>query len=196
MAQSVPGNFGVQTRTFLLVPVRVFLGVVLFLQMYSQWDSNWVRGNGLRDAWEPSARLVFFAPLWNFLVTYVFRNSELAGFVILALELLVGVLLIIGLYVRLASLLGMALSGLQLLVFGVGYRTLAQVEGAATLVGQGFRIHMPDFALYGLMFLVFLVLMLTGAGRSFGLDGMVWRRRAGRLPRAEEENAEARPQIF
>jgi len=190
MAHPVPGNFGVRTRTFLLVPLRVFVGVVLLLQMYDQWDQNWVQGDGLRQAWEPGVRLMFFAPLREFLTKYVLARSQAAGGAIMVLELLVGVFLIIGLYVRLASLVGMVVSGLQLLILGVGHRVVASAAEAAaeaaSAAPQGWVIHTPEFGLYGLLFLSMLVFFLTGAGKSFGVDGMVWRRRARRLARAAE----------
>ena len=190
MAKPVPGNFSVRTRTFLLLPLRLFVGVVLLLQVYEQWDDNWVRGDGLRQAWQSSVGRMFFAPLRDLLTKHALANTEAAGGIIMALEALVGVLLIVGLYVRLASFVGMAITGLQVLVVGVGYRVMVQAEaaaeGAAGSVGQGLQTHMPAFALYGLMFLVLLVFFFTGAGRSFGLDGLIWRRRARRLAKAAE----------
>ena len=199
MAQPVPGNFGVRTRTFLLVPVRVFVGVVLLLQMYDQWDQNWVQAQGLREAWGPAVQRMFFAPLREFFTQYVLARSEAAGGAIMVLELLVGVFLIIGLYVRLASLVGMVLAGLQFMVLGVGHRVVASAaevagEAAAAAGPQGWAIHTPEFALYGLLFLVLLVFFFTGAGKSFGLDGMIWRRRARRLARAAEAAPGAGPQ--
>jgi len=170
------------------------VGAVLLLQMYGQWDQNWVRGDGLKQAWQSSMERMFFTPVRDILTKYVLANSEAAGGIIMALEALVGVLLIIGLYVRLASLVGMVITGLQLLVLGIGYKTLALAEAAAqeaaTYVGQGFQIHMPAFALYGLMFLVLLVFFLSGTGKSFGLDGVVWRRRARRLAGLAEQSEE------
>ena len=198
MAQPVPGNFGVRTRTFLLVPIRVFVGVVLLLQMYNQWDAGWVQSDALRQAWAPSVDLMFFTPLRDLLTKYVLQNSEVAGGIIMVLELLVGVALIIGLYVRLASLAGMLVSGLQVLALGIGHQAMVQgeaaAEQAASSVGQGLQVHMPALGLYGLMFLVLLAFFLTGAGRSFGLDGMIWRRRARRMAPAVEEPEEAAPE--
>jgi len=185
MVQPVAGNFNVRTRTFLLVPLRVFLGVVLLLQVYSQWDNNWIRADGLKEQWQASADLMFCPVLRDLVHQYVLPNSQTAAAVIMFVEVLVGVGLIIGFNVRLASLAGALLSGLQFMVLGIGHKTLSP-EGVA----QGFQHRMPGAALYGLMFLTFLVFLLTGAGKSFGLDGMIWRRRARRLARPVEQEEE------
>ena len=181
MAEPAAGNFKVRTRTFLLVPLRVFLGVVLLLQVYDQWDKNWIRADGLREQWQSSVDLTFCPVLRDLLHQYVLPNSQTAAAVIMFVEILVGVGLIIGLYVRLASFAGALVTGLQLMVLGVGYKALS-AEGMA----QGFQHHLPEVALYGLMFLTFLAFLLTGAGKSFGLDGMIWRRRARRLATVEQ----------
>jgi len=124
---------------------------------------------------------MFCPMIQDLLRQYVLPHSQTAAAIIMLLELLVGVGLLIGLYVRLASVAGALVTGLQLLVLGFGHRTLA--EG----VGQGFQHHMPEVALYGLMFLSLLAFLLTGAGKSFGLDGMIWRNRARRLAKATEQ---------
>jgi len=191
MAQPAAGNFNVRTRTFLLVPLRVFLGVVLLLQVYNQWDNNWIRAEGLREQWQSKVDLMFSPVLQDLLRQYVLPNSHTAAAVIMFVEILVAMGLIIGLYVRLASLAGALVTGLQLMVLGVGHRTLS-AEGVA----QGFQYHMPEVALYGLMFLVLLVFLLTGAGKSFGLDGMIWRRRARRLAKPVEQDDEPPSQLL
>ncbi len=194
MAQPVPGNFSVQTRTFLLVPIRVFVGALFIRLAIDQFGAGWYKGEAMREAWQPYVNSMQWAQLRDFLTENVLGHSATAGGILMVLEVLVGALLVVGLSVRLASLIGMAHAALHAVVFGYSVRLVPVVGGeeqAAQVVRRIFDFHTQPLGLYGLMFLVLLAFLLTGAGRSFGLDGMVWRRRARRAVKAAEKGEEA-----
>ena len=190
MAKEIPGNFGVRTRTFVLVPVRVFLGVLLVLFVIDQLKKGWLGADGMRLVWQPFIDNMHWGALKGLLTKHVL-NKDATGGIFMSLEALVGILLIVGLGVRLASAIGMGLSGLQLLVFGYGYTgALAAVRPVGALdepmMRAALELHLPQLGLYALMFLLLLACLLTGAGKSFGLDGMIGRGRARRLAKAAE----------
>jgi uncharacterized membrane protein YphA (DoxX/SURF4 family) len=192
MSEMVPGNFGVRTRTFLLVPARVFLGAFFILIALNQWRGGWFAGTGMQAEWGPAVETMPLAPLKAFLTKWVLHFGTVGG-IIMALEFVVGALLILGFGVRLMSLLGMVLTGVETLVFGCSVRLVpvpGQGEAATQLVRQNLELHTKELGLYGLMFFVLLVFLFTGAGRSFGLDGFLWRRSARRLAQAKGQGWE------
>jgi hypothetical protein len=66
-----------------------------------------------------------------------------------------------------------------------------QAEEALQVVPQSLPEHAKELVgLYGLIFLVLLVFLFTGAGRSIGLDGFLWRRAARRLTQAKGQALE------
>jgi len=184
MPQAVPGNFSVRTRTFLLLPLRLFLGCFLVLSAYDKWAWEYYISERLKAAWAPAVKQVHWATFRSFLTDTVLPHSNIFGAFLIAAEFVIGALLIIGLWVRLASLLGMAISAVYVMVLGYGIQPALGGEGT----GLQFFRNPEQFGLYGLMFLLFLLFFLTGAGRSFGLDGMVWRRRARRLTQVAEQS--------
>ena len=193
MAETVPGNFSVRTRTFLLVPARLFIGALFILVALDQARSGWFSGTGIQAAWGPAVEAMPLAPLRTFLTQWVLPYGTAAGSIIVAVEFVIGGFLILGLGVRLMSLLGMVLTGVETLVFGWSLSAAPvspQGEAGAQVVRQGLELHTQELGLYGLLFLVLLVFLFTGAGRSLGLDGFLWRRRTRRLAQGKEPAAE------
>jgi len=189
MARPIPGNFSVRTRTVLLLPLRVFVGVVFLLQVYEHWDQGWLSGEGFREALQPFLSSSHLPLLRELIRAHVLEWSSAAGPMIMLLEGIIGVLLIVGLMVRLSSLLGMLLTGLWFVLFGFStvMEPARQAEGAWL---RSLQINSPALSLYGLLFLVVLVFLLTGAGRSFGLDGFIWRWQARRAVKAIKDEFE------
>lgn len=193
MPETVPGNFSVRTRTFLLVPARVFIGALFILVALDQARSGWFSGTGMQADWGPAVEAMPLAPLRTFLTQWVLPYGTASGSIIVALEFIIGGCLILGLGVRLTSLLGMVLTGVETLVFGCGPHAApvsAQAETSAQAVRPGLELHTKELGLYGLLFLVLMVFLFTGAGRSLGLDGFLWRRRTRRLAPGKKPAAE------
>jgi uncharacterized membrane protein YphA (DoxX/SURF4 family) len=192
MSEMVPGNFSVRTRTFLLVPARVFLGLLFILMAVDQARGGWLSSTGMQTDWGPWVQTMPIAPLKSFLTRWVLPFGPVAG-IFVAVEFFIGALLILGFGVRLVSLLGMVLTGIETLVFGYSVRLVpmaTQGETGTQLFRQGLELHTKELGLYGLIFLVLLVFLFTGAGRSIGLDGLLWRRAARRLAQAKGQAPE------
>ena len=192
MAEPVLGNFSVRTRTFLLLPVRVFVGALFLLLVIEQLKAGWLGADAMQHHWQPLVDKMQWTALQGLLNKYVLAHSAAAGAILMFVKAVIGVLLIIGLGVRPASLVGMVLVGVQVLVFGYSKVVVAgrPPEGEVKpIIREALELHTQQFGLYGLIFLVLLVFFLTGAGRSFGLDGLMWRRRTRRLARAAESAA-------
>lgn len=192
MSEVVPGNFSVRTRTFLLVPARVFLGLLFILMAVDQARGGWLSGTGMQTEWGPAVHVMPLAPLKTLLTKWILPSTPAAGIIVTA-EFVIGAFLVLGFSVRLVSLLGMVLTGVETLVFGYSARVVPmamQGETGAQLFRQGLERHTKDLGLYGLMLLVLLVFLFTGAGRSIGLDGFLWRRAARRLAQAKGQASE------
>jgi uncharacterized membrane protein YphA (DoxX/SURF4 family) len=142
----------------LLVPLRIFWGVILVLEGWSKLKGDWLHGTPLLqslDAWTAAQKTYhFFLPV----VRTAQAHPKIFGTLVTAGELVVGAALVLGLCTRAASILGAAM--LFSFAFGGGQGPVP--PGNALLMGA-----------------VFLLFIVAPPGRVLGLDQAL----RARLPR-------------
>ena len=132
-----------------LAVLRIFLGVKLLVAGLEKW--KWIAESGLgpklSDWIHHGAPIYWYVP---FLENTVLRNSALFTWIVVFGEVILGLLLIFGLYTRIAGFLAI----IMLLNYMFATWNL------------GFQWQGLNQALIGIAF----TCMMTGAGRVFGLD--------------------------
>ncbi|HLJ56842.1 MAG TPA: DoxX family membrane protein [Chthonomonadaceae bacterium] len=146
-AVTITPDFG--TMGSCLALLRIFLGVKLLIAGIEKW--RWVTQTGLGEKlgdWiHHKAPIYWYVP---FLESSVLRHSHLFTWLVVFGEIILGIMLVFGLYTRLASFLA--------IVMLVNYMFLTW--------NLGFQWQGLNQALIAIA----LTCMITGAGRVFGLD--------------------------
>lgn len=146
-AVNITPDFG--TMGSCLAILRIFLGVKLLVAGLEKW--KWITETGLGA--KLSEWIHYGAPIYwyvPFLTNTVLRHSHLFTWLVVFGELILGALLIFGLYTRLASFLAIImLINYMLATWNLGFQW------------QGLNQSLIAIA---------FTCMVTGAGRVFGLD--------------------------
>jgi uncharacterized membrane protein YphA (DoxX/SURF4 family) len=133
----------------LLVPLRIFWGLILVLEGWGKLKGDWLHGTPLLstlDGWTSAHKTYeFFAPV----VRTAMAHPKIFGTLVTMGELIVGAAMVLGLCTRAASILGAAL------VFSFAF-------------GGGQGPVPPGNAL--LMGAVFLLFIVAPPGRVLGID--------------------------
>lgn len=147
-------------RTYLayLIPLRLWIGGYLLYQGIRKYlrdfpHSDWI-GRQIGDL----SKVELYPWYQSFLADVVVPNKELFGYLVMYGEILVGLCLVLGLLTRLSALVGLFM--LANYYFGPG-----MARGGAVLGQQQ-------------TFLVsLLVILLANPGRTFGIDGFLFKRK-------------------
>jgi uncharacterized membrane protein YphA (DoxX/SURF4 family) len=142
---------------FSLAFLRVFLGVKFLLAAATKW--NWLGTPRLENMLTGWAKNAMWEPYGLFLSQSILPHASLFTYLVFFGELTVGLLLTLGLFSRAAALVGMFLNANFLLATW-------HLGGASQGVNQAFLAM--EFAT-----------LLTGAGRVYGLDARLARKRPG-----------------
>jgi uncharacterized membrane protein YphA (DoxX/SURF4 family) len=140
-----------------LFPLRVLVGVMLVLSGYHKFLGGWLHGTALLtilDGWAGDHKTyAFFIPV----VDTARAHPKILGTLVTMGEMVVGALMVLGLFTRFAAFLGLLMVG-------------------SFAVAAGERLAPPGTAL--LMGAVFFTFVLVPPGRVLGLDQAL----RGRLP--------------
>lgn len=142
---------------FALAFLRVFLGVKFLLAASTKWD--WIGTPQLAKTLSDWADGTPFAWYSHFLTQTAIPHAALFTYLVVFGEFGVGLLLTLGLCTRLGALLAMALSANFLLATW-------QLGAASQGINEAFLA-------------IAFALLLTGAGRAYGLDARLVRKRPG-----------------
>lgn len=137
-----------------LALLRLFVGIQFVVAGFQKWD--WIGTPQLAHLLTGWAKTTPFEGYGRFLTQAVIPHASLFTYLLVFGELCIGVLLALGLLTRAAALLALALS--------VNFLLAAWDRGADTQ-----RLHEAFIA-------ISLALLLTGAGRFYGLDVRLARR--------------------
>lgn len=154
-------NLKEKTYIGYLAILRVWIGYYLLQQGSSKFFGDFPRRDWITRQIGNVAELDLFPWYKSFLLDVVVPNKELFGYLVMYGEILVGLCLILGLLTRFSSAVGAFMMANYVLGPGMarGRSSLAQSET--------FLVAM-------------IVLFLTNAGLTLGLDGLLFRRKGKR----------------
>ena len=151
-------SLGERTYLWPVVILRVWIGAYLLSRGILKYTGDFAKSDWITRQIGEMDKVELFSWYKSFLMDVVVPNRELFGSLVTYGEILIGACLIIGLFTRLCSAIGMF--QLANYVLGPG-----MARGGATLGNSE------------TFFIAMVVLFLTGAGRTLGLDGLLFRRR-------------------
>jgi uncharacterized membrane protein YphA (DoxX/SURF4 family) len=149
---------GARVSLWLLLPLRLLVGVMLVLSGYQKFQGGWLHGTALLttlDGWSQAHKTyAFFIPM----VETARNHPKIFGTLVTAGELIIGASMVVGLLTRFTALLG------ALMLFSFAFAS-----------GQG--LSPPGNAI--LMGTILFTFLLAPPGRVAGIDQML----GLRLPR-------------
>lgn len=151
-------NLKEQTYLWYIVILRLYVGYYLLKQGILKYHRGFPQTDWINRQLGDLNKVEIYAWYKSFLINVVVPHRELFGYLVMSGEILIGICLVLGLLTRLSSIVGV----FQLLnyYFGIG-----MAKGGASLAQQ-------------LTFIaVLVVLALSNAGRTLGLDGLLFKRR-------------------
>src|SRR5215470_16821137 len=152
------------TNLWYIVPLRLWVGYYLLSVGYRKYSTKFPYGDWIGKQIGDVNTVETFEWYKNFLINTVATHRELFGQLVMYGELAVGACVILGLFTRYASIVGMFL--MFNYFCGVGFP-----KGGAP---QAQQIS---------FFVSFLVFVLSSPGRVFGLDALLFRSGGGPPPR-------------
>jgi thiosulfate dehydrogenase (quinone) large subunit len=147
-------------RTYLLyiAILRIYIGYYMLFQGIRKYQRDFPKRDWIGRQIGNLSTVDLYPWYKSFLETYVLPNRELFGTLVMAGEILVGGCLLLGLLTRFSALVGL----FMLLNYYLGP---GMAQGGSTLAQEQ-------------TFIVSLVIIiLSHAGRTIGMDGLVFRRR-------------------
>ena len=151
-------NWHERTHLAYLALLRIYIGGYLLWQGVTKYQRNFPRSDWLRRQIGDTHHPNIYGWYQEFLNQYVAQNQELFGFLVMSGEIVLGACLLLGVFTRASALV--ALLMLINYYFGPG-----AIRGGIVAAHQQ------------LFCLCLLVIMLSGAGRTLGFDGWVFKRR-------------------
>ncbi len=151
----------VKGRTYLwyIVMLRVYVGYYLLKQGILKYHRGFPQSDWIKRQIGDLNSIDIYPWYKSFLINVVVPHRELFGYLVMTGEILIGLCLILGLFTRFSSIVGV----FQLLNY---YLAIGMAKGGASLAQQE-------------TFLVILiVLALSGAGRTLGLDSLLFQKAA------------------
>jgi thiosulfate dehydrogenase (quinone) large subunit len=151
-------NLKEQTYLWYIVILRLYIGYYLLQQGILKYRRGFPQSDWINRQIGDLNTIEIYAWYKSFLINVVVPHRELFGYLVVAGEILIGLCLVLGLLTRLSSIMGIFL--LLNYFFGPG-----MARGGASLAQQQTFI------------VVLVVLILSNAGRTLGLDGVLFKRR-------------------
>jgi uncharacterized membrane protein YphA (DoxX/SURF4 family) len=147
-------------RTYLwyIVIVRLYVGYYLLQQGILKYLRGFPQSDWISRSIGDLDKIEIFDWYRSFLINVVAVHRELFGYLVMSGEILIGLCLVLGLLTRFSSIMGIFL--LLNYFFGPG-----MAKGGAALAQQQTFI------------ILLVVLALSRPGRTFGLDGLLFKRR-------------------
>jgi uncharacterized membrane protein YphA (DoxX/SURF4 family) len=149
-------NFKERTYLWYISVLRIYVGYYLFFQGIRKYQRNFPKGDWIGRQIGDIASLDLYPWYKNFLLDYVVPHSELFGYLVMIGEIAVGACLLLGLFTRVNAFIGL----FMLINYYLGPGT---ARGGAMLAQQQTFI------------LALAIFVLSGPGRSLGLDGLIFR---------------------
>ena len=150
-------NWHERTHLVYLALLRIYIGGYLLWLGIEKYQQNFARGDWIRRQIGDTHHPNIYGWYQDFLNNYVEKHQELFGFLVVSGEIVLGACLLLGLFTRTSAFI--ALFMLLNYYFGPG-----AIRGGVVAAQQQ------------LFSLCLLVIMLSGAGRTLGLDGWFFRR--------------------
>jgi thiosulfate dehydrogenase [quinone] large subunit len=151
-------NLNAKTYIGYLVILRLWIGYYLLQQGTSKFLGDFPHRDWVRRQIGNIAELNLFPWYKSFLLDVIAPNAELFGYLVTYGEILVGICLILGLLTRFSSAVGAFMM--------VNY-----------ILGPGMARGRSSLAQSETFFVAMIVLFLTNAGLTLGLDGLLFRRK-------------------
>ena len=151
-------NLSAKTYLWYMVILRVYIGYYLLQQGILKYLRGFPQSDWINRQIGDLNKVEIFSWYKSFLINVVVPHRELFGYLVVSGEILIGLCLVLGLFTRLSSIVGIFV--LLNYFFGPG-----MARGGASLAQQQTFI------------VVLLVLILSNAGRTLGLDNLVFKRR-------------------
>lgn len=154
-------NLGEKTYLGYLLPLRLWIGGYLLYQGIRKYLRDFPHGDWIARQIGDLDKIEIYSWYKEFLTDYVVPHRELFGYLVMSGEILVGLCLVLGLLTRFSALVGLFM--LLNYYFGPG-----MARGGATLGQQQTFI------------ISLIVILLANPGRTFGLDGSLFKRKQGK----------------
>lgn len=149
-------NFKERTYLWYISVLRIYIGYYLFFQGIRKYQRNFPKGDWIGRQIGDIASLDLYPWYKKFLLDYVVPHSELFGYLVMIGEIAVGACLLLGLFTRVNAFIGL----FMLINYYLGPGT---ARGGAMLAQQ--QTFMLALAIF----------VLSGPGRTLGLDGLFFR---------------------
>ena len=146
-----------QARTYLwyISLLRIYIGYYMFWQGFRKYQRDFPKGDWIGRQIGDIAALDLYPWYKRLFTEYVMPHHELFGYLVLVGEIVVGLCLLLGLFTRFNAVIGLFMMINYLLGPGMA-------RGGALLAQQHIFI------------LSLLIILLSGAGRTLGLDGLLF----------------------
>jgi len=149
-------NLKERTYLWYLSVLRIYVGYYLFFQGIRKFQRDFPKGDWIGRQIGDLATLDLYPWYRNCLQSYVVPHSELFGYLVTIGEIAVGTCLLLGLFTRVNALVGL----FMLINYYLGPGT---ARGGAMIAQQQTFI------------ILLAVFVLANPGRTFGLDGLLFR---------------------
>lgn len=154
-------NLKEKTYLWYVVPLRLWIGYYLLQQGIRKYQRDFPHADWITRQIGELDKIELYPWYKSFLAEIVAPNRELFGYLVMSGEILVGLCLVLGLFTRFSSAIGLFMMVNYFLGPGMA-------RGGASLAQQQTFI------------VCLLVILLTNAGTTLGLDGLIFGRRGGR----------------
>lgn len=151
-------NLGEKTYLWYVVILRLWIGYYLLQQGIRKYLRNFPHGDWITRQIGDLDKIEIYSWYKTFLADYVVPHRELFGYLVMSGEILVGLCLVLGLLTRFSSIVGLFM--LLNYHFGPG-----MARGGAVLAQQQTFI------------VALVVIFLSNAGRTLGLDGLFFKKK-------------------
>lgn len=149
-------NLKERTYLWYIALLRIYIGYYFLQQGIRKFQRDFPRGDWIGRQIGDLETIEIYSWYRKFLVGYVAPHHELVGYLVMIGEILVGACLLFGLLTRLSASFGLFMVINYLLAIGMA-------RGGAQLAQQQTFI------------VSLIVIILSGPGRTLGLDGLLFR---------------------
>jgi thiosulfate dehydrogenase (quinone) large subunit len=149
-------NLKERTYLWYIALLRIYIGYYFLQQGIRKFQRDFPKGDWIGRQIGDLATIEIYSWYRKFLVSYVAPHHELFGYLVMIGEICVGACLLFGLLTRLSACVGLLMVINYLLGIGMA-------RGGAQLAQQQTFI------------VSLIVILLSGAGRTLGLDGLLFR---------------------
>jgi thiosulfate dehydrogenase [quinone] large subunit len=150
-------NLKERTYLWYLAILRIYIGYYIFFKGIDKFHRNFPKGDWVGRQIGDIASLDLYPWYKEFLQNYVVPHSQLFGYLVMIGEIAVGVCLLLGLLTRASAFVGLVM----LINYYLGPGT---ARGGALLAQQQTFI------------IALAIFVLSGPGRTVGLDGLLFGR--------------------